>query len=699
MAKNGIFAGLVFIIAVAAAAVSEGDALYLKERVINSAQPGASQVPFPLDKISAYSTPIGFPFDCSVALTYDGSDPAYWTIPNIQSLCAQGTPTFSPPTMQRVKYPITTEPGQARPGMLFARRQHWCIHGEAGCTDAAPGEALYWNLLYSSNQPGFVFVDRDSGRNRFLQFALMAPHLADDAAVGAYVSYDYKLYYRVSTNGGASFPDGGKFKPVVAAGQTVLHPFPAMYVGQNGGTVPATAFINKTSTGDVLATMTITEGPPSQHVTTVTSGYVLRGRWNAGGTDVTWSISEPASLPATYSTRGVDEPTVMELSVVNSGAVNCILVVRASNEFYSAWTPGNYDPAIAGHQWLFRSKDGCATWDGAPIRFGYSDGTQFYAPAANSTLFRSPQNGRVYWVGPTSASNSQGNWSRTRLIAAEMDLQSSTPGIIKDSVLVLDQMYDLDTDQLQLNNGQTAIQPDGSAFVYLPRQDFGCAACTAPLSWYSLSVAQQNGITLSVTTSGNTAHLLSWQANGASVSKYHVHRRYLSGAPLTDVWILVGSLPGTATSITLSGYERWQEAEYEIVAELTSGAALKSNRVVTRFPSWTAPRLSFSFPTESAPGVAVPTGLVVLNWSYGQPVAPAAFRLYRRYFFDNGTAGPWSVVGDAEPTRRGITIGNYAPTDRFELRMNAVLTSGFEVPGNIVYIRFPTKGDPQRRPY
>jgi hypothetical protein len=176
-------------------------------------------------------------------------------------------------------------------------------------------------------------------------------------------------------------------------------------------------------------------------------------------------------------------------------------------------------------------------------------------------------------------------------------------------------------------------------------------------------------------------------------------RRALQGAPLTDSWILVGSMPGTSTGVTITGYEGWQEAEYEVVAELTSGSAIKSNRVVTRFPSWAGPRLSFSFPTENSAGAAAPTGLVTLKWSYEQPAPTLLLRLYRRYINEFGIAGPWGVVGDVAPTSSGVTIGNYAPTDRFELQMNAVLANGSQVPGNIVFVRFPRKGDPGRKPY
>src|SRR5690349_21955706 len=116
-----------------------------------------------------------------------------------------------------------------------------------------------------------------------------------------------------------------------------------------------------------------------------------------------------------------------------------------------------------------------------------------------------------------------------------------------------------------------------------------------------------------------STHQLSWQTSVPNVASYHIRRRYLSGAPLTELWREVGVEQGTSTGVTIVGYETWQEAEYEIVAELTNGAAVASNRVVTRFAQWQGPRLSFNFSTEAQPGDPVPVGSVGIAWTYAQP--------------------------------------------------------------------------------
>ena len=650
------------------------DAIYLKERVVNSAQPGAPQTPFPSRKLAAYANPVGFPVACDVARRYPQKFPRVDCSPA----------SARPPLMQRVQYPASLAPLK---GALFSQRQDWSL-------DPTGNYAEYWNLLYSSNSPGWVYADHD----RYLQFALLARNFADDPKVGSYVSYDYKLYYRVSTDGGRSFPTGQQFRPVIASGQTVTRPFPMLQIGRDGGAIPGTAYIAKSSAGDVLATESITEGTVPSHVTTFTNAYVLRGKWNQAGDDVTWSISEPAKLPTRYSTRGAAEPAVLELSPATKGAVNCLLIVRGSNEYSSRETNGAL-PSMGGHYWLFRSTDGCATWEGEPTRWGYSDGTPFYAPASNSVLVRSPRNNRIYWIGNISAANSEGNWPRTTLVAAEVDVQSDTPGIIKDSMTVLDRMQGPDTDRVNINNMQLAMQPDGSAFVYLRRNDQGCRTCTSPLSWYTLDIATQGGVSLSVTPRGTSSQVLSWKSSLSNVLQYHVRRRYLSGVPLSDAWVEVGTVPGTKTEMTIADCQAWEEAEYEVVAELTSGASAKSERVIARFPSWQGPRLSFSFPAEPAPGAQVPVGQIALTWKYDQPQDMRRYRLYRRFFAGDGSAAEWSVVGELERNRTGIVLGGYARTDRFELKIAAVDSNSRESFSNAVEVRFPTAGDPLRQPY
>lgn len=77
--------------------VVSADAIYLKERVVNSAQPGARQTAFPSEKTAAYDNPVGLPVACEVASRYQKEFPRVGCGPSATSL----------PPMQRVHYPAS----------------------------------------------------------------------------------------------------------------------------------------------------------------------------------------------------------------------------------------------------------------------------------------------------------------------------------------------------------------------------------------------------------------------------------------------------------------------------------------------------------------------------------------------------------------------------------------------------------------
>jgi hypothetical protein len=152
--------------------------------------------------------------------------------------------------------------------------------------------------------------------------------------------------------------------------------------------------------------------------------------------------------------------------------------------------------------------------------------------------------------------------------------------------------------------------------------------------------------------------------------------------------------PATSSGTTISGYLGWQEAEYEVVAERPGGVGEVSNRVTVRFPTWTGPRLSFAFPTESNAGDHVPLGTIGLRWTYTASGALTGFRLFRRYYNDKDhTVGAWSAVGDIPAGQRTITLSGYSQTDRFDLYLQALDTPSAPS-SNAVFIRFPSASNP-----
>jgi hypothetical protein len=59
----------------------------------------------------------------------------------------------------------------------------------------------------------------------------------------------------------------------------------------------------------------------------------------------------------------------------------------------------------------------------------------------------------------------------------------------------------------------------------------------------------------------------------------------------------------------------------------------------------------------------------------------------------------WAVVGDINASVRGVTLGGYNETDRFELQIEAVRPNVASVWSNIVSVHFPAKDDKNRCPY
>lgn len=668
------------------------DALYFQTRVIKRTEPDKyTEFPsFPLSALARYNAySDGHPNGPGLPTPHAGCDVA---ARYAATLTALGLPACPP--MQQVLYPPQGPNNDAPPDNVLFNSD----------ITASGVNFNVWNLINSQSQPGWVYADG----THFVQFASLTKNVLENPLVNpagsASIFNDEKVYYWISSDHGLSF-NSNELLPLIQSGAQYsgFHPLDPVNLNHNAARTPGTNAIGSGfNSTDVLLPITVTRPDlTTPAITSFTDAYVVRGVWSGTGaaTTLSWTLSNPASLPSSLSTRGADEPSVLELDATG----RCILVARGSNESNSGFT--------AGHYWLFQSADGCRTW-GTPTIWGYDDGTPFYAPASNCVLFRSPRNGRVYWVGAISASNPEGNWPRTTLVAAEVDLEHL--GIIKDTATIVDRMdvANEDTDLLQLNNQQIAVQPPGDgasagqAFVYWPRQDFGCSNCSHdPTSWYQLGVASGNDATLNVSVDeANLAHSLSWSTTTTDVVRWHLRRRFLSGNPLTDLWEEIGcsqastgdcSFPATTTSATITGYEPYQEVDYEIVAEKDDGSAETSNRVTVRFPGYAEIRLSFAFPTEPYPSAQPPINSVALRWTYA-PVG-SGFRLFRRYTrcTQPCTLNTWAAVGDIAADGRTVTLGGYDLTDQFDLYLQSLDGTGYT--SNIINVRFPAPAvkDPQ----
>ncbi len=168
------------------------------------------------------------------------------------------------------------------------------------------------------------------------------------------------------------------------------------------------------------------DGNALEHVNdsyTFTRAGVLLGTWNAGHSDLSWSLGLTSGLDyTTQSRRGEIEPSVVELDQPG----RLLMSIRGSNL-------GAY-PSMPGRAWKAVSNDYGQTWS-ATDRMKYSDGTEFYSPSAMSTLVRNHSNDKVYWIGNIVASNPNSNLPRYPLVIGEVD--QSTLGIVQSSVQTL----------------------------------------------------------------------------------------------------------------------------------------------------------------------------------------------------------------------------------------------------------------------
>lgn len=279
-----------------------------------------------------------------------------------------------------------------------------------------------------------------------------------DTATG-YV--DYKVWYRVTTDGGQTWTD---LKPLVdeREGFTPAHPNPYVWIGRNGFCYASIPPLLKLSNGEILLPFyyaPIDEaGNYYNPLNAYTFGYVACaiGRWNEAGDDIIWTTGEPVEISERKSARGFSEAAVIELS--QPGHV--LMVLRGSN----APDPWGDMPAV---KWRSLSTDYGRTWSDPEV-FTYADSERFMSPSACSAFTRSSETGKVYWIGNIARTLPQGNAPRYPLIIAELD--EETLGLRRETVTIIDDRGPDDPPELQLSNFKVLEDPhDGHILVYLSR--------------------------------------------------------------------------------------------------------------------------------------------------------------------------------------------------------------------------------------
>ncbi|MCX6992603.1 MAG: sialidase family protein [Kiritimatiellaeota bacterium] len=250
------------------------------------------------------------------------------------------------------------------------------------------------------------------------------------------------LRYRVSTDKGKTYPLD---KPVIMQGDfDEKHPFPKVYRGKNAyllgdaGSRPI-----RTKKGYILVpAIAFLLGPEGKMISpgggfTYGDAMIIIGKWRKDQ-DIEWFYVYHIEADPTKATRGMDEPTLMEMP---DGRILCIM--RGSNG-------GEKDPEckIPSYKWQSISEDGGFTWS-KPEPWKYDTGENFFSPSAMSYLFKH-SNGRFYWIGNISDKNCQGNAPRYPLYIGEVN--PATFALVKSSLVMLDTIGPDDTEGLNLSH-------------------------------------------------------------------------------------------------------------------------------------------------------------------------------------------------------------------------------------------------------
>lgn len=252
---------------------------------------------------------------------------------------------------------------------------------------------------------------------------------------------DEKLWYRVSTDGGATWD---RERPIVERGDSFspMHPNRYVWVGKNGFET-AGGYISRMSNGQILFPFCYApldaSGRYYNPLQAYTFSYVacLIGTWNQAGTDLVWDVSRDVKILPALSSRGVSECAPVELKT----AGKILMVSRGGNEPDTG--------TQKAFKWKTISTDYGKTWSEF-TPFTYDDGGEFLSPASWCLSIRSTKTGKAYWAGNISATMPIGNEPRYPLIIAEINEEKLA--LRKDTATIIDDRGPGDPPGVQLSN-------------------------------------------------------------------------------------------------------------------------------------------------------------------------------------------------------------------------------------------------------
>ena len=177
----------------------------------------------------------------------------------------------------------------------------------------------------------------------------------------------------------------------------------------------------------------------------LTSGLlVVRGAWNRKAQRYDLTFSRPVVISDWQSSRGIEEPTIVELP---GGRI--VVVFRGSNLNFPAWHT-RIEPGTPGFKWYTCSDDGGLTFN-VPRPWHFDSGEVIYSSSSFSRLFKSIQNRRCYWIGNiTDPTRIHGNYPRYPLQIVELDPRYGAA--LKNTLTIIDDRRPGESELLQLSN-------------------------------------------------------------------------------------------------------------------------------------------------------------------------------------------------------------------------------------------------------
>lgn len=308
-----------------------------------------------------------------------------------------------------------------------------------------------------SPYPGFV--DPVNGCLITVMLAMDRPDVDGAIEEPKETATDSYIRYRVSLDGGKTFLFD---EPVIQEGAyDFKHPLEGLYLGKNAiflgdmGCRPM-----RTRQGCIIVPTQMTILNADGALETFGSGWdyyhclMLIGTWKEDHR-LAWNVSEPIAADPARSVRGLYEPTLAEMP---DGRLLCVM--RGSNGHKK--DPGYTWP---GRKWYCVSTDGGWHWS-RPEPWHYSNGKDFFSPSSMSQIV-AHSNGRYFWIGNISPSNSQGNAPRWPLVMGEIDPGSMM--LAEDSIITIDTRGPDDPEGLQLSNFY-AFEDRETGDIVLPMQ-------------------------------------------------------------------------------------------------------------------------------------------------------------------------------------------------------------------------------------